>query len=92
MFKDAGTPSPFIEQFGNDDGAAARSAEPDHIYMDCMGFGMGCSCLQVTFQACDIEEARHLYDQLACVCPVMVRLYYYCCVKTVRALLKDCTP
>lgn len=72
VYKDTSTPSPFIEQFTNDDGCAARSAKPDHIYMDCMGFGMGCSCLQVTFQACDIEEARHLYDQLAVVCPVMV--------------------
>ena len=30
------------------------------------------SISQVTFQACDIEEARHLYDQLAVICPVMV--------------------
>ena len=28
---------------------------------------------QVTFQACDIQEARHLYDHLAVVCPIMVR-------------------
>ena len=66
------TPSPFVEVFPNDDGAAARGAKPDHIYMDCMGFGMGLSCLQVTFQACDIDEARHLYDQLAVICPMMV--------------------
>lgn len=72
MFKDEKTPTPFIEHFPNDDGCAARNAKPDHIYMDCMGFGMGCSCLQVTFQACDIEEARHLYDQLAVVCPLLV--------------------
>lgn len=72
VYKDTATPSPFVERFANDDGCGARSALPDHIYMDCMGFGMGCSCLQVTFQACDIEEARHLYDQLAVVCPVMV--------------------
>lgn len=30
---------------------------------------------QVTFQACDIEEARLLYDQLAVICPIMVRLW-----------------
>ena len=30
----------------------SKSAQkPDHIYMDAMGFGMGNSCLQVTFQA-----------------------------------------
>ncbi len=69
---DTHTPSPFVEQFPPEDASASRNALPDHIYMDCMGFGMGCSCLQVTFQGCDIDEARHLYDQLAVVCPMMV--------------------
>lgn len=45
---------------------------PDHIYMDCMCFGMGCSCLQITFQACSVEEARKLYDHLAVLSPIMV--------------------
>ena len=27
---------------------------------------------QVTFQACDLPEARLLYDQLAVICPIMV--------------------
>jgi glutamate--cysteine ligase catalytic subunit len=49
-------------------------AKVDHIYMDCMCFGMGCCCLQVTFQACSIEEARRLYDHLAVVSPIMVML------------------
>jgi len=40
--------------------------------MDCMCFGMGCSCLQVTFQACNIDEARTLYDQLVPMAPIMV--------------------
>ena len=33
-----------------------------------------CVCVlpQVTFQACDIGEARFLYDQLAVICPIMV--------------------
>ena len=35
-------------------------------------FGMGCSCLQMTFQACNIKEARHLYDQLTPLTPVLV--------------------
>lgn len=77
VFKDTNTPSPFIEDFSklNDVGEEAkRSAKPDHIYMDCMGFGMGCCCLQVTFQACNIAEARLLYDQLAPLCPIMLAL------------------
>ncbi|MBN3309500.1 GSH1 ligase, partial [Amia calva] len=74
IFKDTHTPSPFIETFPNDDGEAARAAIPDHIYMDAMGFGMGNCCLQVTFQACSISEARYLYDQLATICPIVMAL------------------
>mmetsp|Transcript_107661 Transcript_107661/g.314782 ORF Transcript_107661/g.314782 Transcript_107661/m.314782 type:complete len:694 (-) Transcript_107661:70-2151(-) len=44
------------------------------IEMDCMAFGMGCCCLQVTFQASDIEESRYLYDQLATLAPIMLAL------------------
>jgi glutamate--cysteine ligase catalytic subunit len=44
------------------------------IYMDAMGFGMGCCCLQATFQARDIIEARNLYDQLAVLCPIFLAL------------------
>uniref|UniRef100_A0AAR2KR17 Glutamate--cysteine ligase n=1 Tax=Pygocentrus nattereri TaxID=42514 RepID=A0AAR2KR17_PYGNA len=71
IFKDKNTPSPFVEVFPEDDGEAARAALPDHIYMDAMGFGMGNCCLQVTFQACSISEARYLYDQLATFCPIV---------------------
>lgn len=47
---------------------------PDHVHMDAMGFGMGCCCLQMTFQACNIDEARNLYDQLTPLCPIMLAL------------------
>jgi len=72
IFKDKHTPDPFVEKF--DDAEAMKASKPDHIYMDCMGFGMGCSCLQLTFQACDLTEAKHLYDQLAVLCPIMLAL------------------
>lgn len=62
-----------LSKYG-DDGSSAAVAKEDHIYMDAMGFGMGCSCLQMTFQACNINEARVLYDHLTPLCPVMVRL------------------
>ncbi|KAK7601335.1 hypothetical protein V9T40_008776 [Parthenolecanium corni] len=44
IFKDKNTPSPFIEDFSilGDDGESARAALPDHVYLDAMGFGMGC--------------------------------------------------
>lgn len=48
--------------------------EPDVVHMDAMGFGMGCCCLQLTFQACNIDEARTLYDQLTPLCPIMLAL------------------
>lgn len=73
VFKDTNTPSPFIEKYENDyDGESARAAKPDHIYMDCMGFGMGNCCLQTTFQACNITEGRALYDQLTPLTPILV--------------------
>jgi len=46
----------------------------DEIHMDAMGFGMGCCCLQVTFQAWNLFEARCLYDQLATLTPVLMAM------------------
>lgn len=42
--------------------------------MDAMAFGMGCCCLQVTFQAKDIAESRYLYDQLSVLSPIFMAL------------------
>jgi len=76
IFKDTNTPSPFIEDLSavGDDGTSQRAAKPDHVYMDAMGFGMGLCCLQLTFQAHSMSEARELYDQLAPLCPIMLAL------------------
>ncbi len=49
----------------------------DHIYMDAMGFGMGCCCLQLTFQCCNIEDARRMYDALIPLGPIMVCVGFY---------------
>ncbi|CAG8601079.1 27302_t:CDS:10 [Gigaspora margarita] len=49
-------------------------ALPGHIFMDSNAFGAGCCCLQVTIQACNIREARKLYDQLAVLGPIMLAL------------------
>ncbi|XP_071857804.1 glutamate--cysteine ligase [Bombus fervidus] len=75
IYKDKNVSSPFKEDFSpfiEDESSCA--AREDHIYMDAMGFGMGCCCLQLTFQACNIEEARTLYDQLTPLCPIMLAL------------------
>jgi len=76
IFKDTNTPDPFVEVFPDvqDEGTATNAALPNHVYMDHMGFGMGLCCLQLTFQADNIEEARCLYDQLAPLCPIMLAL------------------
>ncbi|CAH8608017.1 unnamed protein product [Dicrocoelium dendriticum] len=78
IFRDVNTPDPFVEDFSallhSSDNEGARAALPDHVYLDAMGFGMGCSCLQMTFQACCIDEARILYDQLATICPILMAL------------------
>ena len=55
------------------DGAAL----PDHIYMDSMGFGMGCCCLQLTFQACNVDEARRVYDALVPIGPILVNPFLF---------------
>jgi glutamate--cysteine ligase catalytic subunit len=46
--------------------------------MDAMAFGMGCCCLQITFQAWNVDEARRVYDALVPVAPIMVRLVSSC--------------
>ncbi|KAJ9066034.1 glutamate--cysteine ligase [Entomophthora muscae] len=82
IYHDKNTPKPFIDPsipadrglFPEDKEASAGAALPDHIYMDSMGFGMGCNCLQITFQASNILEARRLYDQLAPLSPIMLAL------------------
>lgn len=50
------------------------ASKPGHVYMDSMGFGMGASCLQVTMQASDMQQARYLYDTLAPLTPVLLAL------------------
>ena len=64
--------------------AAAASAAPVNgedkenvraaVHMDAMAFGMGCCCLQITFQAKDVDESRFMYDQLAVMAPIMMAL------------------
>jgi len=76
IYKDLKTPSPFVEDLSayGDPEDWASAAKEDHIYMDAMGFGMGMSCLQITFQATNINEARVLYDHLTPLCPIMLAM------------------
>lgn len=65
---------PKRELFSGDDEAFLGAAKPGHIYMDSMGFGMGCCCLQVTLQAPDINEARYIYDSFVNIAPALLAL------------------
>ena len=51
-----------------------ENTKGDAIKADAMAFGMGCCCLQVTFQCRDVDESRHVYDQLAVLAPIMMAL------------------
>ncbi|KHJ78007.1 putative glutamate-cysteine ligase, catalytic subunit [Oesophagostomum dentatum] len=86
IFRDTNTPNPYIfslkfnfyhcqeDLSALGEGDMISAAKPDHIYMDHMGFGMGCCCLQVTFQAVNVDEARWLYDQLTPITPILLAL------------------
>jgi len=82
VFKDEKTPEPFndptvdydLHQWPEDDDVRNGAAKEDHIYMDAMAFGMGSCCLQITFQAKNIEEGRKMYDQLSPLGPIMLAL------------------
>lgn len=89
IFKDVNTPTPFREPLPasvvnllTKQGKPIPASLPDfesaaledHVYMDAMCFGMGCSCLQVTIQACSIEHGRRLYDHLTVMTPIMLAL------------------
>lgn len=65
---------PHRNLFAEDSDAFLGAAKPGHIYMDSMGFGMGCSCLQVTMQASNIDECRYLYDTLLPLTPILLAL------------------
>eukprot|EP00529_Nitzschia_sp_RCC80_P004694 CAMPEP_0113500224 /NCGR_PEP_ID=MMETSP0014_2-20120614/32191_1 /TAXON_ID=2857 /ORGANISM="Nitzschia sp." /LENGTH=940 /DNA_ID=CAMNT_0000394499 /DNA_START=349 /DNA_END=3171 /DNA_ORIENTATION=+ /assembly_acc=CAM_ASM_000159 len=69
-------------------GAAAPTTENDEgnqkevdqdtlraaVHLDAMAFGMGCCCLQITFQAKDIDESRFIFDHLNVMAPIMMAL------------------
>ncbi|GAA5832048.1 hypothetical protein JCM5353_000733 [Sporobolomyces roseus] len=82
IYVDENTPRPFVDptvprdrnDWPEDANAREGAAKDDHIYLDAMGFGMGCCCLQITFQACSVSEARRMYDAFVPVGPIMLAL------------------
>lgn len=82
VFKDERTPWPFkdptvnhdLHNWPEDDDVRNGAAKENCIYMDAMAFGMGSCCLQITFQAKNIEEGRKMYDQLSPLGPILLAL------------------
>ena len=72
IFKDIKTMDPFIEKFNEEE--SNYSSKPDHIYIDSSAHGLGSCCLQVTMQTYDLNEAMHIYDQLAPITPISLAL------------------
>lgn len=82
VFHDEKTPRPFkdptvdydLHNWPEDDDVRNGAAKDDCIYMDAMAFGMGSCCLQITFQAKNIDEGRKMYDQLSPLGPILLAL------------------
>ncbi|KAG8719530.1 hypothetical protein FRC08_002599 [Ceratobasidium sp. 394] len=82
IYVDENTPRPFNDPtipwdrnvYPEDSEARDGAAKPDHIYLDALGFGASCCCLQVTFQASDINDARRIYDALTPIAPILMAL------------------
>jgi len=82
VFKDEKTPWPFhdptvdydMHNWPEDDDVRNGAAKENCVYMDAMAFGMGSCCLQITFQAKNINEGRRLYDQLSPLGPILLAL------------------
>lgn len=82
IFKDEKTPVPFkdptvdydLNKYPEDADVRNGATLDDHVYMDAMAYGMGSCCLQITFQAKNINEGRKLYDQLSPLGPIMLAM------------------
>lgn len=82
VFRDKNTPWPWkdptvdfdLHNWPEDDDVRNGAAQDNFIHMDAMAFGMGSCCLQITFQAKNIEEGRKMYDQLSPLGPILLAL------------------
>lgn len=82
VYHDVNTQKPFkdptvdydLHTWPEDADVRNGAAKDDCIYMDAMAFGMGSCCLQITFQAKNIEEGRKMYDQLSPLGPILLAL------------------
>ena len=57
-----------------ENGAGAALVQDDQIYQDAMCFGMGMTCIQVTFSCDGAAEACRLYDAFIPIAPLLLAL------------------
>jgi glutamate--cysteine ligase catalytic subunit len=82
VFRDQNTPWPFwdptvdynLSQWPEDQDVHRGAVKENCVYMDAMAFGMGSCCLQITFQAKNIDEGRRMYDQLVPLGPILLAM------------------
>ncbi|KAH7025954.1 glutamate-cysteine ligase-domain-containing protein [Microdochium trichocladiopsis] len=82
VFHDKNTANPWkdptvdynLHNWPEDDDVRNGAAPDNFIHLDAMAFGMGSCCLQITFQAKNINEGRKMYDQLSPLGPIMLAL------------------
>eukprot|EP01127_Copromyxa_protea_P000678 TRINITY_DN10581_c0_g1_i1.p1 TRINITY_DN10581_c0_g1~~TRINITY_DN10581_c0_g1_i1.p1 ORF type:complete len:614 (-),score=139.19 TRINITY_DN10581_c0_g1_i1:23-1864(-) len=87
VFKDVNTPKLTYQHLFPDLEASKVPGKEDHVYCDSMAFGMGQSCLQVTFQAEDLQDSLNIYDGFLPLTPIMLALS--ASTPTLRGYLTD---
>jgi len=66
--------SPIYQDVNTKKVATADEPFPGFIYGDAMHFGMGNSCLQITYEAQNMSHARYLYDMFTPFTPILSAL------------------
>ncbi|EPR79119.1 gamma-glutamylcysteine synthetase [Spraguea lophii 42_110] len=64
----------YIKIFQDKNTEKTKFKENDSLLIDSFGLGMGCCCLQVTIQPKSYMEAKFIYDQMAIVSALILRL------------------
>jgi glutamate--cysteine ligase catalytic subunit len=62
---------PLYPDINTGEGKIDGHITPGEIHMDAQHFGMGCSCLQITFETQNIEHAKYLHDCFIPLTPII---------------------
>ena len=70
----------YIDKLTNLTEKTEREPYPGIIYMDCMAFGMGNACFQITLGFCSLNLSKLAYDLLIPITPIMLALSANTCI------------